>query len=125
MRRFEHLLGVRGRPGEVVDRERDLEHRVAVRLAGLLVDDVGELRHPAGDHALPGLQVRLALVEAEARPPVGLLAGARDRVADLLGACATGWSPTTSPVAGLSDSNVVGVLVAGWVGHWWFLTVGS
>ena len=70
----QRLRGVLGRPGEVVDRDRDLEHRVGVGLAGLAVDDVGELAGPPGDHAAPLVEDLLAPVEAEVGPPGGVLA---------------------------------------------------
>ncbi len=50
---LEVLLGVAGRPGDVVDGQGGLEHRVAVRLAGLVVHDLGELGQAPGHRALP------------------------------------------------------------------------
>ena len=78
----EHLLGMRPGPGEVVDGQPDLELRFAVRLAGLLVDHVGQLPHPPGEHATPLREHILAAVEAEAGPPGDGLAGPGDRGLD-------------------------------------------
>ena len=60
-----------GGPGDVVDGEADLEHRVAVRLARLGVDEVGELVDAAGDHSVPAPEHVLAPVEADLGPPPG------------------------------------------------------
>ena len=85
----------------------DLELGVAVRLAGLLVDDVGQLGHPAGDARCATGEQRLgAPVEARLGPPAGGLAGARHRRVARRPRRAIGWTPTTSPVAGLRESKV-------------------
>ena len=89
---LEHLLRVTGGPGEVVDRQRDLHQRVAVRLAGLARHQRGELVHAARDHLAPLHQGLLAALEAQGAPALGLLAGGRDggpdvrRVVDRVGA---------------------------------------
>ena len=75
----EHLLGVPGRPGQVVDGEGGLEQRVAVRLAGLAGASTSAswaIRRVITPFQAPSALG--ALVERQGRPPGGGLAGAGD-----------------------------------------------
>ena len=75
----EHLLGVLGGPGDVVDGEHDLKLRVTGRLAGLQVRQLRELGDATGDDAAPGEEVFGALLERQRSPPVGAFTGALHR----------------------------------------------
>src|SRR4051794_17358687 len=61
---------VRG-PRQVGDGQADLQLRVTVGLARLLVHHVGQLRHPAGQHTLPLVEQLSTLREGAAGPPLG------------------------------------------------------
>ncbi len=87
--RAEDLLRVLGGPVDVVERQQDLEDGVGAWLAGLGVDQFGELVDAPGDHRAPGDEVAAALVEVEGAPRPEAAAGAGDGGRDLLGA-ATG-----------------------------------
>ncbi len=73
-----------GRPVDVVDGEARLEQSVAVRLARLPVDEVGDLLDPAGEHAAPLQQQLPPAGEADLVPPRRGVLGKGDRLAHLL-----------------------------------------
>ena len=83
--RAEHLAGVLGRPRDVLDREHDLQLRVRMRLAGLGVDQLGQLADAAGEHARPGGQPPGAFGEGQRRPEAGRGPGPRHRGVDRRG----------------------------------------
>jgi hypothetical protein len=76
--RAEHPLGVARRPVQVLDRGRQLDHRVVDRLAALPVDQLGELGGPGGEGGPPGAEPLGAAGEPEPGPPLGRRAGPRD-----------------------------------------------
>jgi len=103
--RAEHLAGVVAGPGQVVDRQGDLEDGVGVRLAVLPVHQFGQLVHPPGEVAAVGDEPLLAVVVPERRHRAA--AGrARSTVSRTAPAPCTGKTPTTAPVAGSVDSKV-------------------
>ena len=80
--RAERPAGVPAGPGQVVDRQGDLEDRVGVRLAVLAVHQVGELVEPAGEVPAEGREPRAAAVVAQRGPLPCCDAGPRHRLAD-------------------------------------------
>ena len=81
--RAEYPAGVARRPVDVHDRQEDLQLGVGQRLAGLVVDELGQAADVADQVGLPGEQPRLPLLPAQPRPPGRRLPGPLDGCLDL------------------------------------------